>query len=661
MRVLLALFAPAALWAQSGETLPGTARWDFPSDIVAEQWAELRSYYESRWAKPGAPFDLAANRAAIRELTGAVDEFRKPEPRITAVGEESGIRASLAEWPVLRIGTIGPTAGFSGALVRMYGVLLEPTGGGRSPATVFLPDADESAADAAGLGRAVGSGAALALARSGRVVFVPFLTRRRAFSQVWLEDREWLMRLGYQTGRHIVGAEASLAIAAADWLRSLASVNGRIAVAGIGQGAMTAAIASAVDGRFERTFTSGYPQAAPEWEQPPDRLLWKLRSLVDPAGLARAAGAEPIPALPSARWSLRIDPEEIARIENQRFRQWEALYRNLALESWRKRDAGPKPDYSSPAAYSRSMASKLEAYRDLVGRFPEPQGPLDARSVKVYDEPGFTGYRLRVRTYDNVHAYGILCVPKGMKPAERRPVVFISHGLAGRPEDSIGLDPKARPEYSQFGLRLLERGYIVMAVMIATQDNVERQKLIRRAHPVGLTPAGMDVRKFDRLIDYLETLPFVDKSRIAFYGLSYGGYTALWTGPGVPRFQAVICSGHFNEWTAKTVDLTMGTAYPHYANVADQYNFGMLNRFDHSDLAALIAPRAFLIEMGDADGVIVEPRAIADREIDQALEPWRFLGIPRSGRVARFDGPHRIDGAEAYPFLDEHLNWTPRR
>jgi len=33
--------------------------------------------------------------------------------------------------------------------------------------------------------------------------------------------------------------------------------------------------------------------------------------------------------------------------------------------------------------------------------------------------------------------------------------------------------------------------------------------------------------KAGRVLDYLETLPFVDKDRFAFYGLSYGGFTAL--------------------------------------------------------------------------------------------------------------------------------------
>jgi hypothetical protein len=195
--------------------------------------------------------------------------------------------------------------------------------------------------------------------------------------------------------------------------------------------------------------------------------------------------------------------------------------------------------------------------------------------------------------------------------------------------------------------------------MIATQDNVERTRLIRRAHLTGLIPAGMDLKKFGRLLDYLSTLPYVDADRFAFYGLSYGGYTALWTGPGEPRFRAVISSGHFNDWNVKTTDLTQGTSYTFYPNVVDQYNFGMLGNFNHFDLASLIAPRAFMIEMGDYDGVVVAPRSLVDREIDKVIALYQKLGIPEKGQVSRFSGPHRIDGAGPYPFLDRILDWTP--
>jgi Prolyl oligopeptidase family len=356
-----------------------------------------------------------------------------------------------------------------------------------------------------------------------------------------------------------------------------------------------------------------------------------------------------------------MDLEKVSEIANGQFSEWQAFFRNMALEAADSVQTQWAADYSSPAAYEKSIAAKREAYFGLIGHYPSADGPLDAKSVQIYDEPEFAGYRLSVRVYDDVQAYGILLVPKGMKSGEKRPVVFVQHGLAGLPESALGVKSNPRDDavYSRFGLRLVERGYIVFAPIIATQSNLERTKLIRRAHLVGMIPAGMDVKKFGRTLDYLSTLPYVDTNRFAFYGLSYGGYTALWIGPGEPRFQVVISSGHFNDWNVKTTDLTQGTSYVFYFNVVDQYNFGMLGQFNHSDLASLIAPRAFMIEIGDKDGVEIMPRSMVDHEIDKALDVYRKLGIPEKGQVSRFNGPHMVDGHGTYPFLDRYLNWNP--
>ena len=67
-----------------------------------------------------------------------------------------------------------------------------------------------------------------------------------------------------------------------------------------------------------------------------------------------------------------------------------------------------------------------------------------------------------------------------------------------------------------------------------------------------------------------------------------------------------------------------------------------------------------MVEMGDLDGVIVAPRSLVDRELELVLENYRKLGIPRLAQVARFAGPHKVDGRDAYPFLDRVLGWTPQ-
>ena len=585
--------------------LPGTAQWDFPKDIVAEQYAELRSYYERELRKP-AP---AATPDQVRKAIGAIDTLLPPKPRFKLLSETRDYKISQVDWPAARIGG-------SGATVNVYGLLLEPDRPGRHPARVVMPG--------------------VAAANHGEVVFAPLFTERRKFSQPWLDDREWLFRLAYQTGRHIIGTEVQQVISAVDMLSALPSADpSRISVEGRGEGASTARYAALLDARIKTAWIED-EQPAPLWEQPVDRALFS-RSEFKLAN-QRPAGERGSPV------AMRIDPDEASRIANAQFAGWQAYYRNRVLDAYAARDALP-------------LEQKRAAYFDMIGRYPVPEGSFDAKSAQVYDTAEVAGYRVSVQVYEGVHAYGILLVPKSLRPGERRPLIFTQHGLAGIPEHALGVEENVRADavYRKFGLQLARRGYLVFAPMISTQTQADRLSLNRRSNPLGLTPAGMDLRKASRMLDFFSTLGFVDKDRFAFYGLSYGGYTSLWIGPGEPRFKVVITSGHFNDWSVKTTDPTLGTSYMLYADQLDMYHFGVLQSLNHSDLAILMAPRPYMIEMGDSDGVIVSPRRFADAEIQRVTDHYRALGMADRMAVARFKGPHRIDGAETFAFLDRWL------
>jgi dienelactone hydrolase len=700
------LFCLTRAWAAATpETLPGSAIWDFPANIAGEQYTELRAYFESKIAEAAKnrqpPSDIVGARRELRKLIGAIDTFLKPEPKTEPLSDFGPFTAALAGWPVLRGGNDPPTQGTPTNLVREYGVLLTPKSEGRRPAVIVVPDADQSAADLSGLTPRLSKDqqTARTLAEGGFVVFTPFFTQRRAFSEPWTDDRSWLFRLAYQTGHHLIGSEVQQISSAYDFLKSLPAVDSaHIGVAGSGQGGLIALYAAALDDRLSATLVSRYFDHREKlYDEPEDRIVWSLlkhfgdaeiASLIAPRDLVIAGGGpgataefkrvrNPHAQMASEGGGLELfcrrmgeeaarqsksdrlmDPDRIAQIANAQFSQWQARYRNMALESYAIREAAWKADTKSIAAYQRWSQPKREDYFDLIGRFPDADGPIEAKSIKLYDKAEFTGYRLSVRLYERVHAYGILLVPKGIRPGERRPVVFTQHGHRGTPESALGVEPDPQGAiYASFGMNLAKRGYIVFAPMISTQDSAERDRVALRSHLLGQLPLGIEVKKFGRVLDYLSTLPFVDKERFAFYGLSYGGYTALWTGAAEPRFKVVIASGHFNDWSAKTTDLTQGTSFLFYPRNFDMFNFDLLNRFSHAEIAMLTAPRPFMIEVGDRDGVVIAPRRFADLEMKRVEDLYAALGIPERGRVARFNGPHKVDGVETFQFLDRWLNW----
>ena len=72
---------------------------------------------------------------------------------------------------------------------------------------------------------------------------------------------------------------------------------------------------------------------------------------------------------------------------------------------------------------------------EIIGRFTNELLPPVPRSRKTRDRPKWTGHEVTLNVFPNLFAYGVLLVPKGIPPGERRPVVVCQHGLEGRPED----------------------------------------------------------------------------------------------------------------------------------------------------------------------------------------------------------------------------------
>ena len=152
--------------------------------------------------------------------------------------------------------------------------------------------------------------------------------------------------------------------------------------------------------------------------------------------------------------------------------------------------------------------------------------------------------------FPDVIAYGILLLPKGIKEGEKRPVVVCQHGLEGRPRDVA--DPKVdNPAYHQFAVRLAEQGFITFAPQNLYIFDDRFRTLQRKANPLKKTLFSVIVPQHQQITDWLKTLPFVDPARIAFYGLSYGGKSAMRIPPLVKNYCLSICSADFNEWVWK--------------------------------------------------------------------------------------------------------------
>jgi len=311
-------------------------------------------------------------------------------------------------------------------------------------------------------------------------------------------------------------------------------------------------------------------------------------------------------------------------------------------------------DFKSIDAYEKSSEPVRDFfYEEVIGRFPNEVLPPNVRTRKFQETEHWTAYEVVIDVYRDVFAYGLLLLPRDLKPGERRPVVVCQHGLEGRPQDTIG--EAGSGAYKAFSAGLAERGFITFAPqnLYIFQDRF--RTLQRKANPLKKTLFSIITPQHQQIVDWLKTLDFVDADRIGFYGLSYGGKTAMRVPALVTDYCLSICSADFNEW----VDKNASTRNPRsYVNTGEYeiFEFDLGSTFNYAEMAALIAPRPFMVERGHFDGVADDWTVAYEYAKIRNLYAAK-LRIGDRSEIEWFVGPHTINGKGTYQFLHKHLNW----
>ena len=332
---------------------------------------------------------------------------------------------------------------------------------------------------------------------------------------------------------------------------------------------------------------------------------------------------------------------------------------SLLRASERRRDESFWKSIKTSSADEWAIVAKTHQSRlwdEVIGRFPAATEPANPRSRKIYDKEKWTGYDVVLDVWPDVFAWGVLLLPKDLKPGERRPVVVCQHGLEGLPADTITEDPKAGGygPYKAFSARLAERGFVVFVPHNPYRGVDKFRILQRKANPLGKSIFSVILAQHDRILDWLSTQPFVDPKRIGFYGLSYGGKTAMRIPALLDRYCLSICSADFNEWVTKCATTDSPYSYL-YTNEYDMYEFNLGHTFNYAEMAALIAPRPFMVERGHYDGVA--PDEWVAHEFARVRRFYAKLDISDRTEIEFFNGPHTINGLGTFQFLHRHLKW----
>ncbi len=376
-----------------------------------------------------------------------------------------------------------------------------------------------------------------------------------------------------------------------------------------------------------------------------------------------------LPPEVAAQLVKRIEPimpeknEQRAQVDATRqkrlVRELETFTQRLLVttELERKGQFWDKLPLKSLAEFEKHTAGERDRFwNEVIGRLPDPNLPVNARSRFVRETDKVTIYEVTMDVWDDVFAWGWLCLPKDLKPGEKRPVVVCQHGLEGIPEDTITTDEtqKAYAPYKAFTLRLAEQGFVTFAPHNPYRGKDAFRTLQRKLNPLGLTLYSVINGQHQRILEWLKAQAFTQPEKIAFYGLSYGGKSAMRTPAVLTDYCLSICSGDFNEWVRKCVSTDMPMSYIH-THEYEIWEWNMGRTFNYAEMAALIAPRPFMVERGHNDGVGVDEWV--NYEFAKVRRLYNKLLIGDRTTIEHFDGPHTIHGVGTFEFLKEKLDW----
>lgn len=328
----------------------------------------------------------------------------------------------------------------------------------------------------------------------------------------------------------------------------------------------------------------------------------------------------------------------------------------------------------------------VERYRklwmDLIGPFPDGVVPLRPERKRIADIGGFEAWRISFQTEPDDRVPGFLIIPEGARKAGKFPVMICVHGttqgsgknrtagLAGaRPED-----PPDPPETSRaYGLELARWGYITLSIDLMCDGERIPLEMTRydtarfyEKHPEW-SAVGKNIWDVQRSIDFLETLDFVDTSKIGCAGHSLGGHSSLFAAAFDHRIAAVCSNGGALAWQlpADHWSRPMGggrgpvSSYvylPRFRKYVDNPNLKPPVDFEH--LMMMVAPRPLLVMASEGEARsqgLVDKYAVAFRH-------YHAMGAEEKIGVFTYPNEHNyppVAKRHSFNWFDRWLDHTP--
>jgi formylglycine-generating enzyme required for sulfatase activity/pimeloyl-ACP methyl ester carboxylesterase len=286
----------------------------------------------------------------------------------------------------------------------------------------------------------------------------------------------------------------------------------------------------------------------------------------------------------------------------------------------------------SPEAWREKAADIKSRWVALLSEPKLPVANPTARLIREVTQRNFTGQLMQLEMEPEVweKIYVLRPANSAKRPA---PVMIVPFYDVDTPAaiDLGGRNYAADRGVNAFAYTAAQHGYIAVAVRWFGESYgasySEAVANLSERHP-GSTGLGKWIADVRRVVDFIETLPDADATRIGIMGHSLGGKMALYAAAFEPRIRA-------------TVSSELGVGFK-FSNYEDYWYLGenlakAPAGMDQHELIGLIAPRPFLLIGGD--------------EFDKK-ESWYYINAARA--VYALSGNGKNIG-----YFNHHTGHTP--
>lgn len=318
-------------------------------------------------------------------------------------------------------------------------------------------------------------------------------------------------------------------------------------------------------------------------------------------------------------WSLRENPELAAYFES---------------EVSKLEQANELSQFQSAADWNEAKPKLREQLFDMLGLNPLPaKTPLQPVVEGTTEEAEFVVERVHFQSMPGLYVTGNFYRPKNADKPLPTILYVCGHGQVKKDGVSYG----NKTHYHYHGSWFARNGYNCLIIDTLQLGEIEgihhgTYKMNRWWwNSRGYTPAGVEAWNCIRSLDYLETRPEVDATRIGVTGRSGGGAYSWWISALDERIR---CAVPVAGTTSLRDHVVNGCVEGHCDCMFMVNTF----RWDYAKVAALVAPRPLLISNTDKDtifpleGVVDIHRQV--RHIYRLLDADKNLGLQIT------EGPH---------------------